>query len=85
MERYTTRLNIDVSKKIPYYTTVLPTPIPAEDIPFYYIVQDGDRLDTLSYKFYKTTENWWMLAKANNLVNGSMAVPVGTRLFIPNI
>lgn len=85
MERYTTPLRIDRTKKIAYYETVLLTDIPSEDIPFYYVVQDGDRLDSLSYKFYDTTENWWILAKANNLVNGSMAVPIGTRLFIPNI
>lgn len=85
MERYTTPLRIDRTKKIAYYETVLLTDIPSEDIPFYYVVQDGDRLDSLSYKFYNTTENWWILAKANNLVNGSMAVPIGTRLFIPNI
>jgi hypothetical protein len=48
-------------------------------------VQDGDRLDTISNRFYKTPNNWWILAKANNLANGSMAVPIGTRLFIPNV
>ena len=85
MERYTTTLEIDTTKKIPYYPTVLTTTVPSEDIPFYYVVQDGDRLDTLSYKFYKTVDNWWILAKANNLVNGSMAVPIGTKLFIPNV
>lgn len=85
MERYSTSLTVDTSKRIPYYTTVLPTRVPSEDIPFYYVVQDGDRLDTLSYKFYKTTSNWWILAKANNLADGSMAPPIGTQLFIPNI
>jgi len=85
MQRYTTTLTVDVSKRIPYYTTVLPSRIPSEDIPFYYVVQDGDRLDTLAYKFYKNTADWWVLAKANNLVNGSMAPPIGTILFIPNV
>lgn len=85
MNKYTTPLRIDSSKKIAYYNTVIPTSISQEDIPFYYVTQDGDRLDTLSYKFYKTYENWWVLAKANNLTNGSMAVPIGTQLFIPNI
>lgn len=85
MERYTTPVTVDRTKRIPYYNTAIPTRVPSEDIPFYYVVQDGDRLDTLSYKFYKTTANWWVLAKANNLANGSMAVPIGTRLFIPNI
>jgi phage tail protein X len=85
MNKYISPLTVDTTKKIPYYTTTIPTRIPTEDVPFYYVVQDGDRLDTLSYKFYKTTANWWVLAKANNLANGSMAVPIGTRLFIPNI
>lgn len=85
MQRYTTSLTVDTTKKIPYYTTVIPTRISAEDVPFYYVVQDGDRLDILSYKFYKTADKWWVLAKANNLANGSMAVPIGTRLFIPNV
>ena len=85
MERYTSRLTVDTTKKIPYYTTVIPARIPTEDIPFYYVTQDGDRLDILSYKFYKTSANWWILAKANGLANGSMAVPMGTSLFIPTI
>lgn len=85
MQRYTTVLSVDNTKNIPYYTTVLPSRIPLEDVPFYYITQDGDRLDILSYRFYKTSEKWWVLAKANNLANGTMAVPIGTRLFIPNV
>lgn len=85
MNKYTTDLTVDTTKKIPYYNTSILTPIPSEDIPFYYVVQDGDRLDTLSYKFYKTPDKWWVLAKANNLANGSMAVPIGTNLLIPNV
>lgn len=85
MERYTTPLVVDTTKKIPYYTTTIPTRVPSEDIPFYYVTQDGDRLDVLSYKFYKTTSYWWVLAKANNLTNGSVGIPIGTALFIPTI
>jgi len=85
MERYTTKLSVDVTKKIPYYTTAIPTQVPSEDIPFYYVTQDGDRLDILSQKFYNTPNNWWVLAKANNLADGSVSIPIGTRLFIPNI
>jgi hypothetical protein len=47
--------------------------------------RDGDRLDTLSNTFYNTPTNWWVIAKANNLVNGSLAIPAGINLFIPNI
>jgi len=85
MDRYTSQLTIDTTKRIPYYTTVLPTEIPTEDIPFYYVTQGGDRWDSLYYKFYGTPSRWWVLAKANQLVNGSIAIPEGTTLFIPNI
>lgn len=85
MNRYTEQLSIDTSKNIPYYETVIPTPIPAEEVPFYYLTQEGDRLDTLSNLFYKTPDNWWVIAKANNLANGTLGIPGGTTLFIPNI
>jgi hypothetical protein len=85
MNRYTTPLVVDTTKGIPYYTTVLTTSIPTEDVPFYYVTQAGDRWDSLSFRFYKTSANWWILAKANNLVNGSLAVPEGTSIFIPNV
>jgi nucleoid-associated protein YgaU len=85
MDRYVKPLSVDSSKKIPYYTTELTKAIPLEDIPFYYIVQEGDRLDSISNRFYKTPDNWWVIAKANLLVNGSLAVQPGTSLFIPNI
>lgn len=85
MERYTNTLQVDTTKGIPYYKTTIPMQIPQEEIPFYYLSQDGDRFDTLSYKFYGTPDLWWVIAKANNLADGSMAPPEGTRLFIPNI
>ncbi len=85
MDRYTTPLNVDDSKTIPYYTTALTTRIGTETVPFYYVTQTGDRLDSLSYRFYRTTNKWWILAKANNRVTGGMAIPDGTKLFIPNV
>jgi hypothetical protein len=85
MNRYTTPLNIDSSKSIPYYQTSILSTIPTEDIPFYYITQDGDRLDTISNLFYKTPSKWWIIAKANNLANGSVGLEGGIRLFIPNV
>jgi hypothetical protein len=85
MDRYITPLQVDTTKDVPYYKTDIVTPIPSEDIPYYYVTQDGDRLDTISSLFYDTPNNWWVLAKANNLANGTIAIPAGTKLFIPNI
>jgi hypothetical protein len=85
MNRYSTPIITDTTKGVRYTLTVLPTSIPTEDIPFYYEAKLGDRLDLISSAFYKTPKYWWVIAKANNLVNGSIAVQPGTRLFIPNI
>ena len=85
MHRYIIPLQIDTTKNVPYYKTDIVTPIPSEDIPYYYVTQEGDRLDTISSLFYDTPNNWWVLAKANNLANGTIAIPAGTQLFIPNL
>lgn len=85
MNKYINNLSVDQQKGLPFYKTVIPSKIPTEDLPYYYISQEGDRFDTLSSLFYKTPNNWWAIAKANNLNNGSMGILPGTRLFIPNV
>tara|TARA_Y100001963_G_C6616604_1_gene369618 strand:+ start:94 stop:387 length:294 start_codon:yes stop_codon:yes gene_type:complete len=49
----------------------------------YILSRDGDRLDILSNEFYKDPRFWWVLAEANNLGKGTMAVPPGLQLRIP--
>lgn len=85
MNKYDNRLKINRSKGAPFYETSIVSKIPTEEVPFYYITQEGDRLDTISNLFYKTPDNWWIIAKANNLANGTIAVDGGVQLFIPNI
>lgn len=85
MNKYETTLRIDRSKGAPFYETAIVSAVPEEEVPFYYITQEGDRLDTISNLFYKTPDNWWVIAKANNLADGSIAVDGGVQLFIPNI
>lgn len=85
MDKYTAPLKVDTTKNIPYYETSIPSLIPTEDVPFYYIAQDGDRLDSISNLFYKTPDKWWVIAKANKIVNGTIAVRGGTKLLIPNV
>jgi nucleoid-associated protein YgaU len=85
MNRYKFPLIVDNTKGVRYNLSVIPNTIPTEDVPFFYVTKFGDRLDVLSNTFYKTPKYWWVIAKANNLVNGTVAVGPGTRLFIPNI
>jgi len=48
-----------------------------------YITNDTDYLDTLSHKFYKDKNLWWVIALANNLGNGRLSIPAGIQLRIP--
>jgi len=65
-----------------YKTTRYPNILPrTEDI--IYISNDGDYLDSLSYKFYGDPTLWWIVALANNLGQGKMSVEPGLQLRIP--
>lgn len=45
--------------------------------------QDGDRLDLLAKEFYGDERLWFVIARANNLGKGSLAIPVGIPVIIP--
>jgi hypothetical protein len=57
-------------------------PISSEDI--FVITTVGDRLDLLSYTYYKNPEYWWVISMANNNVTKGSLFPIpGTQLRIP--
>lgn len=43
-----------------------------------------NRLDLVSYDMYGTTKYYWVIAQNSGIFN-PLIVPVGTRLFIPDI
>lgn len=49
----------------------------------YILTQEGDRLDILAKEFYGDEMFWHVIAKANNIGKGSLAVPPGLTLRIP--
>jgi hypothetical protein len=63
-------------------TTLLPIIEPHID-DIYIIGQVGDRLDNLAFKYYQDSSLWWIIARANNIGNGSLSVPIGIQLRIP--
>ena len=63
-------------------TTLLPIIEPHID-DIYIIGQVGDRLDNLAFKYYQDSSLWWIIARANNIGNGSLTVPIGIQLRIP--
>lgn len=52
-----------------------------------YIVDETDEglLDQISYKLYNSEEYWWILAKANNIVNIEDEVVRGRVLQVPSL
>lgn len=47
-----------------------------------YVMQEGDRLDTLAGRFYGDGRLWWVLAAASG-IGWALQVPPGTRLQVP--
>lgn len=84
--RYSNELKVaESTNSLNYTKSVLPKSIPINTVPFFYVSKFGDRFDTISQLFYKTPNNWWVIAKANNLVNGGVGIEPGTKLYIPNL
>ena len=67
-----------------FYSTNILSQIPVDAFQFKIISQDGDRFDTLAAQYYKDASKWWIIAKANNLANGTMMIPGGTEIIIPS-
>jgi phage tail protein X len=85
LSRYTTNLEIEKTDKgVQYYTTILPSPITPDAFQFKVVTQDGDRFDSLATRYYKDASKWWIIAKANGYVNGTVFIPGGIELIIPS-
>lgn len=66
-----------------YYRASKYPDIAFSDTDIYIEAAFGDRLDIISYDYYKSTEYYWILLVANNLPGDSIFVPPGTQLRIP--
>lgn len=77
--------NIDIQKgKGRRFRKTVKLPIIEPHIDDIYIIGSvGDRLDTLAFKYYGRASYWWIIARANNIGNGDLVVPVGTQIRIP--
>ena len=50
----------------------------------FYTVNGSDRIDTISYAFYKDPTKWWKIADANPEIMNWLILSPGTVLRIPN-
>ena len=70
-----------LTKKI-YRQSIIPD-YPRDERDTYFYSRDGDRLDSIANEFYNDVTLWPVIASANNLGKGTLAVPVGILLRIP--
>ena len=85
LPRYVTDFEIGITNEgRRYYSTNIPSTIPRDVFEFTVIAQDGDRFDSLAARYYNDSTKWWIIAKANNLLNGTIMITGGTQLVIPS-
>lgn len=68
-----------------YYSTVIPVDSEEEAIQYTYTARIGDRWDTIAYKYLGSAKLWYVIANANNSLNGSIFIKPGTTIIIPEI
>jgi hypothetical protein len=83
MARYLNKTMKTSSEKTRLQTTILPNIVGANDT--YIETITPERLDALANQFYGDTSMWWVIAAANGIGKGTIRVPIGMILRIPNI
>ena len=66
-----------------YYRPTVVRGIPLKDTDRFIYPVDGDRFDTLAQRFYGDSNLWWIIAKANNINDGSIGLNPEKRIRIP--
>jgi|TARA_B100001123_G_C15340000_1_gene1034453 hypothetical protein len=83
MSRYkSAKYKIDKNGKRYFLPTIVPQ-IPLSDSDIFIRPVVGERFDSLAQKFYGDSSLWWIIAKANNLSNGSIVLDSEKKIRIP--
>jgi nucleoid-associated protein YgaU len=84
MAKYSNKVQvIRTDEGVRYYSSAIPVDTIYDDIPFQYVSRMGDRWDKLAAKYLGSAALWHVIAAANNLANGSIFIPIGTVVTIP--
>lgn len=84
MPRYINDITIkrtDTGKRC--YTSAIPADPTQEQVEYNYKARIGDRWDTIAYKYLGSATLWYVVANANNGLNGSIFIKPGTVIKIP--
>jgi len=83
MARYLNKTIQTSTEKTRLQTTILPNIVGSNDT--YIETITPERLDALANQFYNDASLWWVIAAANGVGKGTVRVPIGTILRIPNV
>lgn len=75
--RYRDKLSLNLLKK----TKILDNVINRRSIYYSYVIQDGDRADTLAYRFYGDAELDWVIYLTNEMIDPYYSWPLNYREF----
>lgn len=84
MDRYNNnKKRKDSETSTTFYSSII-YPKPERSVDDIYIrARLGDRLDQLAFEYYNDVTLWWIIAEANGLGKGSLAIPQGKQIRIP--
>ena len=68
---------------IRYYKPTIVPNIPLKDSDVFVYPVYGDRFDTIAQRYYKDSNLWWIIAKANEIGKGRLAPDPLKKLRIP--
>ena len=84
MTRYDDKTILKTPDGKPYYKGKVYPTIPLSESDIYVITTIGDRLDYMSYSYYRDSELYWVISVANNNVTKGSLFPIpGTQMRIP--
>ena len=77
-----TQTKRDKDGKRYYRPTIVPN-IPIKDSDIFVYPVYGDRFDTMAQRYYNDSNLWWIIAKANNMIDGTMGLDPEKRVRVP--
>tara|TARA_Y100000590_G_C15456688_1_gene914856 strand:+ start:110 stop:415 length:306 start_codon:yes stop_codon:yes gene_type:complete len=84
MSRYKfTGTKIDKNSRNRVLKTTLYPEIRIDDSDVFVYPLDGDRLENLAHRFYGDSSKWWIIARGNNIRDGSFGLEPDKKLRIP--
>ncbi len=83
MNRYESTKKIKNKDLINKYETVTYPKFERKETDIYIITKEKERLDLLANKYYNDPRYWFVIARANNLGKGTLTIPAGKQIRIP--